>query len=351
MSKLVDHLVELTAFRDRDRLDATLVGALRDLLHPASVAIWGCVGEAGAERWFRRAEIAGDELVATSDAAWTDFEMLPALGDHPLRRKCLLQQHAFCADGPPAQSLFPLPSDVDAGAVLEIVSARPLGTEARTLVSSLLRIYHNFQALLDYSERDTLTGLLNRKTFDESFMKAAAGQQQAVAASAAGEAVTPPDGRRFVAHPTGVFLGVVDIDHFKSVNDRYGHLIGDEVLLLLSRLMRNTFRFGDRLYRFGGEEFVVMMRCADARDAMCAFERLRSNTQRHVFPQVGHITVSIGFTEVLSGDTPSAAFQRADKAVYYAKEHGRNQVRSHAVLAAEGAVSADEARTGDVELF
>ncbi len=346
MTKLVDHLVALTGFRDRDQLDATLVCALRDLLRPLSVAIWGCVGESGAERWFRRAEIVGDEIVATSDASWTDFEALPTRATQPLRAECLVQQRPMQADGLPAQSLFPLPSATDAGAVLEIISQRPLSVDARTLVASILRIYHNFHSLLDYSERDTLTGLLNRKTFDESFLKAAAGQRQAA------QADVGADGRRSVGRMHEVYLGVVDIDHFKLVNDRHGHLIGDEVLLLLSRLMRNTFRFDDRLYRFGGEEFVVMMRCAHAQDATSAFERLRRNTERHNFPRVGHITVSIGFAEVLGSDTPSTAFQRADTAVYYAKEHGRNQVCSHAVLAAQGAVSAGETHsTGDVELF
>jgi diguanylate cyclase (GGDEF)-like protein len=143
---------------------------------------------------------------------------------------------------------------------------------------------------------------------------------------------------------------LIDIDHFKSVNDSYGHLIGDEVLLLLSRLMRSSFRFHDRLYRFGGEEFVVLMRCAREEDTAMALERMRQNTEAYAFPQVGRITISIGFTEVKPGDTPSGAFERADKAVYYAKGHGRNQVRSHAALVASGALE-DDSIIGDVELF
>jgi diguanylate cyclase (GGDEF)-like protein len=146
------------------------------------------------------------------------------------------------------------------------------------------------------------------------------------------------------------WLGVIDIDHFKSVNDNYGHLIGDEVLLLLSRLMRSRFRFHDRLYRFGGEEFVVLMRCGSEEDAHHAFERLRTGVERYPFPQVGHITVSVGFTEVKIGDTPSGAFERADKAVYYGKTHGRNQVCSHAKLVASGELE-DLSVSGDVELF
>ena len=146
------------------------------------------------------------------------------------------------------------------------------------------------------------------------------------------------------------WLGVIDIDHFKRVNDSFGHLIGDEVLLLLSRLMRSTFRYHDRLYRFGGEEFVVLMRSASADAAALAFERLRSNVERFVFPRVGRITVSVGFTQVRPDDTPASAFERADRAVYHAKQSGRNRVTSHAALVADGTLS-EAAPTGDVELF
>jgi diguanylate cyclase (GGDEF)-like protein len=214
------------------------------------------------------------------------------------------------------------------------------------LGASILRIFRNFENLLDYSERDTLTGLLNRKTFDESFLRlnAPPGQRAGL--------VMLPDaaGQRRHQSDASLWLGVIDIDHFKRVNDGYGHLIGDEVLLLLSRLMRSSFRFHDRLYRFGGEEFVVLMRVSQDEDAAHAFERLRHNVESYVFPRVGHITVSVGFTEVRPGDSPSAAFERADKAVYYAKQNGRNQVASHGDLIARGLL-ADESHTGDIDLF
>ena len=87
------------------------------------------------------------------------------------------------------------------------------------------------------------------------------------------------------------WLAVIDIDHFKRVNDLSGHLIGDEVLLLLARQMRVNFRFHDQLYRFGGEEFVVLMRCTNHADALAALERFRHQIEIHAFPQVGPITV------------------------------------------------------------
>lgn len=344
MAELVDHLAELTGFRDRELLDVTLVGALRDLLRPRprAVAIYRSVGEAGNERWLTRARLTAGELAASADPAWIDIEQLPRREDHPDRLRAYVSHGIVIVPGTPHRTFFPVATDREHLGVMEVESDAALDERDERMVMSILRIYRNFQGLLDYSERDTLTGLLNRKTFDESFMKT-------VSESGPPAAADTDAGRRHRGRCRH-WLGVIDIDHFKRVNDSFGHLIGDEVLLLMSRLMRSSFRFDDRLYRFGGEEFVVLMRCADGDAAAQAFERLRGNVERHPFPQVGHITVSIGFTELKPGDTPSGAFERADKAVYFAKGHGRNQVRHHADLVAQGHL-ADDAKIGDVELF
>ena len=347
MSQLVDHLAELTGFRDRDIVDVTLVSALHDLLDPISVAIYRVVGEGGDERWITRARLGENDAVATADPAWADPEALPQLDRYPARMQAMAGETSIVTmPGALSRSIFPVRTDREVVGVMEIESRVPLRDEDVRMVTSILRIYRNFQGLLDYSERDTLTGLLNRKTFDESFLKATSAPPMSEAMTQAAS----PDGRRHAVSAHRHWLGVIDIDHFKSVNDNSGHLSGDEVLLLLSRLMRNSFRFHDRLYRFGGEEFVVLMRCASEDDARMALDRMRANTEAYPFPQVGTITISIGFTEVKPGDTPSAAFERADRAVYYAKGHGRNQVQSHAELVANGEL-VDDSKTGDVELF
>ena len=343
MSRVIEHLADLTGFRDRDVLDVSLVGALMDLLRPDEVGIHRVVGEDAQRCWLTRAIMKRGDTVARADPLWAEPGSLPLLDAFPARLACLHGEEAFELPGPPAVAYFPMATEWQAVGVLEITTSEPLTAEDLRLVSSILRIYRNFQGLLDYSERDTLTGLLNRKTFDESFMKAVAEPT-----------LPPPEGdaedRRTAAQRCRYWMGVIDIDHFKRVNDTYGHLIGDEVLLLLARLMRASFRFDDRLYRFGGEEFVVLMRCTDAPAAALALERLRVHVERHLFPQVGHITVSIGFTELKRGDTPSGAFERADKAVYFAKGQGRNQVRHHAELVASGHLE-DDTKIGDVELF
>ncbi len=340
MSELVDQLADLTGFRDRDVLDVTLVGAFRDLLRPLSVAIYRSVGEAGDERWLTRARLGEHDVAASADSAWTDLEQLPRRTHDAARLEAFERRCVVTVPGAPHRSLFPVATDREVVGVLEIQTDEALDLKDQRLVASILRIYRNFQALLDYSEHDTLTGLLNRKTFDESFMKAASEPRP--------EGPDDGEGRRRLSGTH--WLGVVDIDHFKRVNDTCGHLIGDEVLLLVSRLMRAGFRFHDRLYRFGGEEFVVLMRCAHGEAAMAAFERLRVLVERYVFPQAGHITVSVGYTEVRPVDTPNAAFERADRAVYYAKAHGRNRVCSHSELVARGELVEGDA-VSDVELF
>ena len=342
MTELVDRLADLTARRDRDVLDVTLTGALHELLAPQWVGVHRVVGEAGVERWATRARMAAGDVAPSAESAFTEIEHLPLLDSRPAWRDSLRGGRVITLDGPPTTTLFPLATDAGAIGVLEVRTGRALLPSERRTVASILRICRNFESLLDYSERDTLTGLLNRKTFDDAFLK--------VALPAASPAAVDTAVERRQNGAATHYLGVIDIDHFKRVNDGFGHLIGDEVLLLLARLMRATFRWHDRLYRFGGEEFVVLLRCGDEASALAAFERMRGNVARYAFPQVGAITVSVGITAIRTQDTPAAAFERADRAVYFAKGHGRDQLRSHEALVAAGQLDEGTQR-GDVELF
>jgi diguanylate cyclase (GGDEF)-like protein len=345
MSQLIDHLAELTALRDRDSLDATLASAVADLLRPRSVAIYRVVGQADAQRWMTRARLRQGDVVATGDPVWVAMKDLPRLLEHPLRCAALAGEVVNArglADGGGAVSIFPLATDRETAGVMEIVSDEPPDAAAQSMVCSVLRIYRNFQCLLDYSERDTLTGLLNRKTFDENFFK--------VLHEAPAGCSKIEERRRASLGSGSSWLAMVDIDFFKSVNDNYGHMIGDEVLLLLARLMRGSLRFDDRLYRFGGEEFVILMNCDGAGNAASSLERLRRKTEAYVFPQVGRLTVSIGFTSISPSDSPSSALERADRAVYHAKDSGRNQVCSHGdLMPAQRATMSDH--VGAIELF
>ncbi|OQA32238.1 MAG: Diguanylate cyclase DosC [Betaproteobacteria bacterium ADurb.Bin341] len=193
------------------------------------------------------------------------------------------------------------------------------------------RVYGNHVKLLDYSELDSLTRLLNRKTFEETF-------ERLLQAGNTEELDEDMVERR--SNEDGVaWLCVIDIDHFKRINDNFGHLFGDEVLLRMGDLMRKSFRSGDRLFRFGGEEFVVILNADNESLAQRGFDRFRQAVESNEFPQVGKETCSIGFTRVSDSDIPTDVVGRADEALYYAKENGRNQVRCYEALLAEGMVS------------
>jgi diguanylate cyclase (GGDEF)-like protein len=340
--RLIEHLAELTGFRDREQLDVTVVRAVNDMLRPFSASVYRCVGELGAQRWLTRARMRASDHTITADPLWTEVSSLPMLDDLPARRDCLTRAEVVTVGEEPQLNIFPIATHREVIGVLELETLAPLAERDRGMVRTILRIYGNFHDLLDHSEHDPLTGLLNRQTFDAAFVTHAQ--------RPAHDSLTEMQCSRAPVEDSSVWLGVVDIDHFKRVNDTYGHLIGDEVLLLMARLLRASFRPRDRLYRFGGEEFVVVLDCDAANHAATAFERLRDAVERFVFPQVGHITVSVGFARTSPEETPSAAFSRADKALYHAKGHGRNQVVHFDDLVRAG-LAVEAKIVGDIELF
>ena len=146
---------------------------------------------------------------------------------------------------------------------------------------------------------------------------------------------------------------MLDLDHFKRVNDDFGHLYGDEILVHFANLMRTTFRSADQLYRFGGEEFVVIFGVEPReRGGEATLERFRRAVEAHRFPGVGKVTVSIGFARVADALTPAPILiDRADEALYYAKEHGRNRVCGWEALVAAGEVKPKPPPKADVTLF
>lgn len=344
MKEIIEGLAGMSGLRDRDALDFELVRLIVEASGgtvTASTLIL-VVGDVSDQRCFTRAKLVKGATRPERDPIWIDWGTLPRLIDFPRREQALQTNHTVTLGSNPSVSVFPLGVALGASGFLEIESNQVLPEFVLDLIRSIIRSYQNVLGLLDYGEKDALTELLNRKTFDGAFFKATAGQRM----DYTGEF---PDRR--VDDGAEYWLAVLDIDHFKRVNDTFGHLIGDEVLLLMARLMRANFRFHDQLYRFGGEEFVILMRCFNLDEAKAALERLRSAVQGHTFPQVGSITVSIGFTVLIPNDTPGGAFGRADKAVYHAKAHGRNQVCSYQALIESGDLVEEKAEEMDIDLF
>lgn len=123
-----------------------------------------------------------------------------------------------------------------------------------------------------------------------------------------------------------VSLILLDVDHFKRINDGHGHAAGDAVLCDLARLAGDGIRSADLLFRWGGEEFAVLTPSTGYRGAVALAETLRRMVERHDFPAVGTLTISLGIAEHAVGEDAAAWFGRADAALYDAKRGGRNRV-------------------------
>lgn len=318
----IEHVARLTLVKDRDAVDRTLATVLHDLLDPVCVSLLEIMGPPDQQRCLLRVTQARGDAAPSAFSTWEAWEQAEPLVAWPQREQ-VISGGEIRIDWRDHGGVLRIPVRMDCGEfrLIELVFDRSVEHREQALAQGVVGVYRNFLNLLDYSERDTLTNLLNRKSFDEAFYKATLHSQ-----TPRDEQPIPHSGQRQALVQPTYWLGVIDVDHFKRVNDNFGHLIGDEVLLLVAGLMRSTFRYDDRLYRFGGEEFVVLLRADDAEVAQSVFERFRHNVEQYPFPQVGGITVSIGYTQIRDHDTPSSAFERADKVVYLAKSSGRNRV-------------------------
>ncbi len=357
MASLIDHILKLTDHRDRDLLELTLSKAMIDLLPIQRVVLARVISEENEKRWLEVTRLDAKGGGRVSDPMRFDFHALPRLDDAPDRIKCLEQREmveiAWAGPDGPRITMFPLFSDsrkADAG-VMEVHSEATLAPEELHTIEQLRHMYRNMYALLEHSDRDALTGLLNRKSLDDAFYSAVLEELDGVLgdSKAIGKPQSLEQERRHRV-PANYWLGVATVDNFSVITDMHGQTIGEEVLLLVARIMNNTFRTYDRVYRFGGEHFAVLMHCPEEAPVLASFERFRANMERYSFPQVGRVTVSAGFTNVMGDDTPGTALERAEQALDFAQKAGHNKVSSHLDLVRRGLFGAP-AKVGGVDLF
>ena len=350
MKPILDNLVEMTGHRDHLRLEVSVLSTLQKLASIKEVRALEVFHRDGVQYVRPRTWIENGQLVSTASDAQSDPRRQP-VAHYPALLACIAQREASAKDSPDKGThrlWLPVWMHDEVHTCLEITQSRPFSAHKLDVIKGVFHVYQNYQSLLDYSERDALTGLFNRKTFDEQFSRQSASGDGGAYVDA-GELVGTQDSADPGQEPVRQWLAVVDIDHFKLVNDRFGHLYGDEVLILVANILRSSFRSHDRIFRFGGEEFVVLLRSTTLSTAHKVFNRFRQAVQEYHFPQVGQVTVSVGFASTQQG-APVEILGRADQALYYAKEHGRNQVCFYDELVAQGHLQAKVAND-DVELF
>ncbi|MEO1889066.1 MAG: GGDEF domain-containing protein [Cycloclasticus sp.] len=182
-----------------------------------------------------------------------------------------------------------------------------------SFLSALLHPLKNtllYRQAIQSAHTDPLTGVLNRSTLQSVFQKETAQAKR---------------------HPSDLSLVMLDIDFFKAVNDNYGHAAGDVALKELTNCIEHTARESDHIFRLGGEEFAILLNSTDLKGADLLAERLRKAVQGINIKYAEHsfnFTVSMGITECNDNDTLENTMNRADKALYEAKESGRNKVVS-----------------------
>jgi diguanylate cyclase (GGDEF)-like protein len=180
-----------------------------------------------------------------------------------------------------------------------LVSARRVIGLYRKLAESNTRLRRDSQRSFSFARVDPLTQVANRLRLDEDMKSIWARAQR---------------------YHHAFCAAIVDVDDFKRFNDRHGHVAGDELLRRLARTMERELRGGDTLYRYGGDEFVVIFPEQSLAAAALAMERLRAAVER-----LATVTISVGIAELVPTDTDRDAWlRRADGALYRAKEHRRN---------------------------
>lgn len=189
----------------------------------------------------------------------------------------------------------------------EIIKSFPISESNKTDV--IKKINFMYSQTKHMSVTDSLTGLFNRRYFENTFER---------------------EFLRAQRYSNDMSVAVLDVDYFKKINDTYGHLCGDYVLKEIAYLTLQTFRKTDIVFRYGGEEIVVILTETPLEKAIIPLERLRKNIENYPFNYDSNdikVTVSIG-VETLHSEINSAEIllNNADRALYIAKEQGRNRV-------------------------
>lgn len=183
--------------------------------------------------------------------------------------------------------------------------AERIKNELRNSNHELLQLKSELERL---AGADPLTGAFNRRTFHELLSKTISNAER---------------------HDHRFALLMIDVDHFKNVNDTFGHQAGDDVLRILCDLIVASVRSSDQLFRVGGEEFCLLVTVNDDIEAQKLAEKLHRVVRTHHFKQVGRITISIGIAHFREGDCQESIYARADEAMYEAKRRGRNCIVSN----------------------
>ena len=209
--------------------------------------------------------------------------------------------------------------------VLLVKSSDPDKLIEEDYLQFLFHFYCHQLQMLQGTYRDALTGLYNRRAFNEKITQLLDRSEN--------------HQRRAISYSPTIYV-MLDIDHFKRINDSQGHLFGDEVLLLLAQQMTESFRENDLLFRYGGEEFAMVLMDIEADQAQQTLDRFREKIANYDFPGVDQVTVSIGYNLFDNHLSMDRLIGQADAALYHCKTTTRNAVHCYNDLVEKGLIPA-----------
>lgn len=359
IAPILQDLAQMTGQRTHSRLEVSVIATLLRLPQVDSVSLMDLLQDKGKEYVlykYRQAD-APEHPHLLEEVAQQIEDIQPLEGISHLRQAVLAGRSYSLSnweeDASQGHSIWLIVwRQKKAIQCIELRQYAPFDAARIQLITSVFQVYQNYHDLLDYSERDALTGLLNRKTFDDfRFQLLQSTSPSRIAPSLSQQRCSDAASHRShqTSTPQADWLALIDIDNFKQINDQFGHLYGDEVLILMANLLRQSFRNGDRIYRYGGEEFVVLLLAADQASVVGVLERLREAVAAFHFPQVGQVTISVGFARA-EGVVLADLLDQADRALYYVKKNGKNQVANYQELLSLGKVQLP-VQNSEVDLF
>ncbi|RLJ21659.1 GGDEF domain-containing protein [bacterium endosymbiont of Escarpia laminata] len=342
--QVIDSLAEITRFHDRDLIERSLVKTLAEVVPCKELRLYRVTGEAESldllllAHLVENKEVSGIPAIERHISKALSEGIAAAVGEGEV--VSLDDDRRGITD-----TIYPVFNTRNEVFAVLVQFTEISSFELQRLTYGLLKVYSNYLTLLDENQKDKLTGLLNRETLSTEVMK------QLTLSCHKRKSARSEVNRRSEDEAT-YWLALIDVDYFKKINDRFGHLFGDEVLILLARLLTDTFRDGDLLFRYGGEEFVVILKVFSQKDAVSVLERCLRTVGSHEMPQAGRVTISIGAVEIRDQNGTADVIGSADRALYYAKNNGRNQLHFYEDLIENNLLeNAGQPQIGEIDIF
>lgn len=338
---VINNIVNLTSQRDTNLLALSLFISVAEIVKASTLSILHISNRekpTSLIKFKNKSCIKKSQNIAVEDKLLQAFKYI---------KENSLTEHLI--EGPSNYQYIKLLQDERRGHQFLLIDlSNKLSDEQLYSLAGTIKIYKNFVDLLIESQTDELTGLANRKTFDSSISQFFVNN-------------TPT--AKYIEHDRRSkesmkntsqqlhWIAVIDIDDFKRINDDFGHLYGDEILIHLSQIIRKNFRVDDLQFRFGGEEFVILLKSPSKEQIFKILNRFREEVANYDFPNVGQVTVSIGATEFVKGIFHVTLIDYADQALYYSKKKGKNCLTFFEDMLESGASALSKIEGGEVDLF